>query len=75
MEEHDIVHDHGSQFLSTEWHILVQSSGLTDIVTRVAYPQSNERIGRLHCTQREEGLVEAELADYQQASETLGTWQ
>jgi putative transposase len=73
--EPDVVHDHGSQFLSAEWRSLVQSGGFTDIRTRVAHPQSNGRIERLHRTHREEGLAESELSEYAVALETLGTWQ
>jgi transposase InsO family protein len=73
--EPDVVHDHGSQFLSAEWRSLVQVCRITDIRTRLAHPQSNGRIERLHRTHREEGLAEAELCDYQQALETLQTWE
>jgi putative transposase len=72
--EPQVVHDHGSQFLSGEWRTLVQAFGFTDIRTRVAHPQSNGRIERLHRTHREEGLVETEIADYHQALEALRAW-
>ncbi len=69
-----IVHDHGSQFLSAEWRTLIQAARVTDIRTRVAHPQSNGRVERLHRTHREEGLAEADLADYYQALDTLRVW-
>lgn len=40
------IHDHGSQFMSHEWHNFVKGSGITDIKTRIAHPESN---GRLLC--------------------------
>jgi putative transposase len=73
--EPQIVHDHGSQFLSAEWRSLVAATGVTDIRTRVAHPQSNGRIERLHRTHREEGLSGAELGDYYQALDTLRVWE
>jgi putative transposase len=73
--EPEVVHDHGSQFLSHEWRLLVQASEITDIKTRVAHPQSNGRIERLHRTHREEGLAQTELADYHQALSAMTHWQ
>jgi transposase InsO family protein len=68
-----IIHDHGSQFLSAEWRSLIQSSGLTDIKTRVAHPQSNGIVERLHRTHREEaGLIED--AGYHAALEQFARW-
>jgi transposase InsO family protein len=52
--EPKIVHDHGSQFMSSEWRSLVAGNEVTDIVTRVAHPQSNGVVERLHRTHREE---------------------
>lgn len=72
--EPKIVHDRGSQFLSSEWRSFVEGTGLIDIKTRVAHPQSNGRLERLHRTHREEGLPE-ELSDYYQALETMTEWQ
>jgi putative transposase len=69
-----LVHDHGSQFLSREWHLFVEGVGLTDIKTRVAHPQSNGRLERLHRTHREEGLSQEELTDYHQALDVLTRW-
>jgi len=69
-----LVHDHGSQFLSREWQVFVEGVGLTDIKTRVAHPQSNGRLERLHRTHREEGLSQEELTDYHQALDILACW-
>ena len=59
-----IVHDNGNQFLSAEWRRFVEGAGVTDIRTRVAHPQSNGRLERLHRTHREEALTEEDLVDY-----------
>ena len=72
--EPQLVHDHGSQFLSREWRVFVEGLGLTDIKTRVAHPQSNGRLERLHRTHREEGLSQQELTDYHQALDVLAGW-
>jgi transposase InsO family protein len=73
--EPQVVHDHVSPFLSREWRTLVAASGITDIKTRVAHPQSNGRIERLHRTHREEGLAQTEIADYHQALSAMTHWQ
>lgn len=72
--EPKIIHDRGSQFLSREWRTFVEATGLIDIKTRVAHPQSNGRLERLHRTHREEGLAE-ELSDYYQALQAMTEWQ
>lgn len=72
--EPKIVHDHGGQFLSAEWRKFVEGTGVTDILTRVAHPQSNGRLERLHRTHREEGLTEEDLADYHRALEGMTRW-
>lgn len=69
-----IVHDHGSQFLSHEWRMFVGASGITDIKTRVAHPESNGVLERLHRTHREEGLVQEALGDYYGALDTMAAW-
>jgi transposase InsO family protein len=69
-----IVHDHGGQFLSAEWRLLIGGRGLTDVRTKVAHPQSNGRLERLHRTHREEGLAADELTNYPQALECLTRW-
>jgi len=55
--EPKIVHDHGSQFLSAEWRTLIGGADVTDIVTRVAHPQSNGVVERLHRTHRDEAFA------------------
>ena len=72
--EPQLVHDHGSQFLGQEWRAFVTGAGLTDIKTRVAHPQSNGRLERLHRTHREEGLSEEELTSYHQALDVMASW-
>ncbi len=73
-EEPRLVHDHGSQFLSAEWRAFVAGAGLTDIRTRVAHPESNGRLERLHRTHREEGLTEEDLSAYHKALEAMARW-
>lgn len=68
-----IIHDHGSQFVCSEWHSLVKNSGLTDIKTRVAHPQSNGLVERLHRTHREEAGLDEE-AGYHAALEQFASW-
>ena len=72
--EPKLVHDHGSQFLSTEWRQFVEGAKIIDIRTRVAHPQSNGRLERLHRTHRQEGLTEAVLVDYAQAVAGMADW-
>jgi transposase InsO family protein/transposase-like protein len=60
------VHDHGGQFLSAEWRSLIGGAHLTDIVTRVAHPESNGVVERLHRTHREEAF-DVEPGDYHEA--------
>ena len=62
--EPKIVHDHGSQFISVEWRRFIEAAGVTDIPTRVAHPQSNGIVERLHRTHREEGIPKELLTDY-----------
>ena len=69
-----LVHDHGSQFLSAEWRLFIEGAGVTDIKTRVAHPESNGRLERLHRTHREEGLTEEDLANYYRALEGMTRW-
>ena len=69
-----IVHDNGSQFLSAEWRRFVEAAKVVDIRTRVAHPQSNGRVERLHRTHREEGLTEEDLADYRRALAGMARW-
>jgi putative transposase len=69
-----LVRDHGSQFLSAEWRMFIEGAGITDIKTRVAHPESNGRLERLHRTHREEGLTEDDLADYYRALDDMTRW-
>lgn len=69
-----IVHDNGGQFLSLEWRRFVEGAGLTDIKTRVAHPQSNGVLERLHRTHREEGLAGEALKEYYQALGVMAGW-
>ena len=68
-----LIHDHGSQFVGAEWRSLVQASGIADIKTRVAHPQSNGVIERLHRTHREEAGLD-EDAGYHAALEQFARW-
>ena len=72
--EPKIVHDNGGQFLSAEWQAFVKGAEVTPIKTRVAHPQSNGRLERLHRTHREEGLSEEILSDYYQALDVMTEW-
>jgi len=52
----------------------IEGAGVTDIKTRVAHPESNGRLERLHRTHREEGLTEEDLANYYRALEGMTRW-
>ena len=68
--ESKIVHDHGSQFMSGEWRSVVAGNDVTDILTRVAHPQSNGVVERLHRTHREE-IFDTPPDDYYNALEIM----
>lgn len=68
-----IVHDNGSQFVSTEWKMFAGSVGFRDVRTRVAHPESNGRLERLHRTHREEGLAENPQS-YSQGVQIMERW-
>jgi putative transposase len=72
--EPQLVHDHGSQFISHEWRTFVTLAGAGDIRTRVAHPESNGRLERLHRTHREEGLIGEDLTDYAHGVDALTRW-
>jgi len=72
--EPQLVHDHGSQFLSAEWKGFVSAVGSRDIRTRVAHPESNGKLERLHRTHREEGLAGEELEDYHAGLRAMSRW-
>lgn len=69
-----IVHDNGGQFLSHEWYDFIRGAGLADIRTRVAHPQSNGRLERLHRSHREEGLDDEALSAYYRALDAMTEW-
>lgn len=69
-----IVHDSGSQFMSKEWRTLMDHHGLPNIRTRVAHPESNGRIERLHRTHREEALEGASGWTCERAVQKLSRW-
>ena len=52
----------------------MEGAGVTDIKTRVAHPESNGRLERLHRTHREAGLTEEALEAYDQALEAMTSW-
>lgn len=68
--EPKIVHDHGSQFTGIEWRTLIAGAEVTDIPTRVAHPQSNGVVERLHRTHREEAFA-ASPDDYYDALQIM----
>ena len=72
--EPQLVHDHGSQFISREWRTFVTLAGAGDILTRVAHPESNGRLERLHRTHREEGLIGEDVTNYAKAVAALTRW-
>ena len=72
--EPQLVHDHGSQFISREWRTFVTLAGAGDIPTRVAHPESNGRVERLHRMHREEGLIGENLTVYAQGVAALTRW-
>jgi putative transposase len=69
-----IVHDNGSQFISHEWRDFVKGAGVTDIKTRIAHPESNGKLERLHRTHREEALTEEALTGYYAALDAMEDW-
>ena len=52
-----LVHDHGPQFVSRDWQGYLAAVGATSIRTRVAHPESNGKLERLHRTHRDEGGI------------------
>lgn len=69
-----IVHDSGSQFLSKEWRRFAEHHGIPSIRTRIAHPESNGRVERLHRTHRTEALVGCRDWTSQKAHEELSRW-
>lgn len=73
-DEPEIVHDHGSQFISGEWRKFISTNEAQDIATKVAHPQSNGRLERLHRTHREEGLADEPPHSHHHALEVFHKW-
>ena len=69
-----IVHDHGGQFVSGEWKGYLVAVGATSIRTRVAHPESNGKLERLHRTHREEGGIGGE-EDSLAAMQAMESWE
>jgi transposase InsO family protein len=72
--EPQVVHDHGVQFLCREWRDFIKGAGVVDVKTRVAHPESNGRLERLHRRHREEGLTEEVVRSYYKALEGMERW-
>ena len=72
--EPKLIHDRGSQFVCGDWKGFVAAVGSRDIQTRVAHPESNGRVERVHRTHREEGLAGEELEDYHHGLQVLERW-
>jgi putative transposase len=69
-----IVHDSGSQFLSKEWRRFAEHHGIASIRTRVAHPQSNGRVERIHRTHRTEALPGSSAWPAERARNELARW-
>lgn len=69
--EPKVVHDSGSQFISRDWLSFVDAVGIGNIRTRVAHPQSNGVVERVHRTHRQEALVGEATQDYHAAHDAF----
>ena len=69
-----IVHDNGSQFVSRDWQGYLTAVGATSIRTRVAHPESNGKLERLHRTHRDEGGIGG-AEDYHAAVGEMERWE
>ncbi|HVT12459.1 MAG TPA: IS3 family transposase, partial [Fimbriimonadaceae bacterium] len=69
-----IVHDSGCQFLSKEWRDFASHRGIPSIRTRIAHPESNGRIERLHRTHRREALQETDDWSLERARQEISRW-
>jgi putative transposase len=69
-----LVHDNGPQFVSRDWQGYLAAVGATSIRTRVAHPESNGKVERLHRTHRDEGGIGGE-EDSQAAIQALEQWE
>jgi len=54
--------------------LFTTATGLTDIRTRIAHPESNDWVERLHRTHQEEGLIDAEMTEYGHTIDALPRW-
>lgn len=70
-DEPKVVHDSGSQFVSRDWRLFVAAVGIRDIRTRIAHPQSNGVVERVHRTHRREALVGEATEDYHAAHDAF----
>ncbi len=69
-----IVHDSGSQFLSREWRKFVQHHGIPSIRTRIAHPESNGRVERIHRTHRTEALIQTSDWSIERTRKEMEKW-
>jgi putative transposase len=69
-----VVHDSGTQFLSREWRDFVSHRGIPNVRTRIAHPESNGILERLHRTHRAEALFNAEDLTCDQAQHLMASW-
>jgi transposase InsO family protein len=69
-----IVHDSGCQFLSKDWRDFAEHHGMPSIRTRVAHPESNGLIERLHRTHRAEALADTESWTLEKAMQEMAKW-
>lgn len=69
-----IVHDRGSQFIGKEWKDFTSGHGILSIRTRLAHPESNGLIERLHRTHRAEALMCTEDWSLDKARLVLTGW-
>jgi putative transposase len=69
-----IVHDSGSQFLSREWRKFVQHHGIPSIRTRIAHPESNGRVERIHRTHRTEALIQTSAWTIERTRQEMEKW-
>ena len=69
-----LVHDHGPQFVSRDWKGYLAGVGVTSIPTRVAHPESNGKLERLHRTHRDEGGIGGE-EDILAAMQSMERWE
>ena len=52
----------------------LRGAEITDIKTRIAHPESDGRLERLHRTHREEGLTGEALTSYYAALDAMERW-